>query len=614
MPVPPYPVTPNYELPLFPDGFRPWGSDLRAAFEKIDLLLDATLRTDLQDPTKGGALVATRLAFAGAVQRTGADRAADWAALEDFGAVGNDPEKDTLALQKALDSGAGVVYGRPGRTYVIDYAGTIEMLGDYHRYCLKIPSGVVLDGRGCTFRLANGANAAMLLNAQAGVTQASDIGIRNLVLDGNSANQTIPATGEMGCLTLYDVARLDLFNIRVLNPRQYAGRLRKIDGAFLQNLWAKGGYGDAWALGIAGTGDQHIVRAFIDQVFAEAFSGTYAGLQGNGAILTAKDTLVGRISTLNCAGGLKVQSDTTDVQIAELIFRGGPLGTANSGVKVQGSAGYIVERVSIGKICSIGAYGEGLHVTGVNGLQLGTYFGHGNNVGGATARDCDLRGANVDIDNLIVSNPAGGANTGVVINTDGLNTTSYRVKSATILNPNGRALQISTTEAGATVDIETLTAIDSRGGSAALTGVLWNTSASATVRCGMARTNLEATAAQPRISSVFGNYRFWLGRFESGAVPSLTSGVATLTSGAGSTTVSNPSVFRSYVGGASDYLQPIIDLVPWNSGAAGLGQMRAVPVDVGASNGFTIYHATAGANQRVHWRVAGWEVVPYPSA
>lgn len=68
------------------------------------------------------------------------------------------------------------------------------------------------------------------------------------------------------------------------------------------------------------------------------------------------------------------------------------------------------------------------------------------------------------------------------------------------------------------------------------------------------------------------------------------------------------------MGGASDYLQPIIDLVPWNSGAAGLGMMRAVPVDVGASNGFTIYHATAGANQRVHWRVAGWEVVPYPSA
>jgi hypothetical protein len=131
-------------------------------------------------------------------------------------AVTGSPTVDmTAKMQAALDSGAKVVEGVQGRTYLVSQVGTKTFRSAAHRYCLLVPDGVVVDLKGATVKLADAANAAIFMNSTAGTTQNTDLGVENGVLDGNETNQTSPAAGDMACLHFYDVLRPRFDNLRV---------------------------------------------------------------------------------------------------------------------------------------------------------------------------------------------------------------------------------------------------------------------------------------------------------------------------------------------------------------------------------------------------------------
>jgi hypothetical protein len=65
----------------------------------------------------------------------------------------------------------------------------------------------------------------------------------------------------------------------------------------------------------------HVLRSFIDNIYAEGCDGSYdgaGGLNGNGAVFTTQYCQVGKVITKDCGGGIKFQDESQDTDIAEL--------------------------------------------------------------------------------------------------------------------------------------------------------------------------------------------------------------------------------------------------------------------------------------------------------
>ena len=80
------------------------------------------------------------------------DPPADWANIEDFGAVGDDSLDDTAAIQAAIDSGATTVFVPAGKIFTL--LGTLELRGPLRRF---IGCDGQFDGNG-TFKVVDGAD------------------------------------------------------------------------------------------------------------------------------------------------------------------------------------------------------------------------------------------------------------------------------------------------------------------------------------------------------------------------------------------------------------------------------------------------------------------------
>jgi hypothetical protein len=258
----------------------------------------------------------------------------------DYGAAGNGIADDTAEIQAALDSGAKVVRLAPGSTYIVSQAGTKTIQTVAHRYCLLIPDGVYLDLNGSTLKLSDSQNAAVVMNATAGTTQNTDLGVGNGVIDGNQANQTSPGAGDMPCVFFYDVMRPTVKDLRAKNVRQYAGRFLACYEGYFNNLRCDDSDGDGWSFGVNGTaGENRVFRSFIDNIYSEnCTNGGYGSLQGNPALFTVVECSVGKVVGKNCGGGIKIQDSSSDSTFGQLLFESTSNGSTNSGTKIQGTS------------------------------------------------------------------------------------------------------------------------------------------------------------------------------------------------------------------------------------------------------------------------------------
>lgn len=531
----------------------------------------------------------------GAVTRTAQSKMRDVVSVKDFGATGDGVADDTAEIQAALNSGAKVVQCVEGETYLVSNAGTFTVNGVANRYCLTVPTGVQFDLQGATVKQANAQNSSVVvLNA------TIDSSVVNGVIDSNKANQTTPATGEMASVYVHNSTRPVVEKIRAINNRQYAGRFLKSTGGRYVDLWCTDSDADGWSFGIDGGWSAHIVEAFIDNIYAESCTQVYGGgFQGNPVIFTTQRCAIGKVIGKNCAGGIKIQDTSQDSSFDSLTFIGPTNGTANSGIKVQGNgAGLQPNRIRINSANSRNCFGNGLYVNDTVSLEVAQYQGLSNGTGaGATGSN------QYDVD---ISVPSGGRVIVGAIDVDSPGTIGFRafgagtVKLETlhVRNPTGVACQYAGPGEFYANDIR---AVDS---GATMTQVLKITGGSKG-RVRNVTTDAAHSTTNPRVQ-ILNLLNFEVDTIILGSSDTL-NGVVQLTNAATSTAVTCGHCWREYVGGASSYFQPIISIIPFNSSAAALGNMRTTVTDASSGTGFSINHASAGASDFVFYKVIGWK-------
>jgi len=531
----------------------------------------------------------------GAITRTAQAKMRDVVSVKDFGAVGDGVADDTVVIQAALNSGAKVVQGVEGETYLVSNAGTFTVNGVANRYCLTVPTGVQFDLQGSTVKQANAQNSSVIV-----LNGTTDSSVVNGVIDSNKANQTTPATGETASVFAHNSTRPVVENIRATNNRQYAGRFLKNTGGRYVDLWCTDSDADGWSFGIDGGWSAHIVEAFIDNIYAESCTTVYGGgLQGNPAIFTTQRCVVGKIIGKNCAGGIKIQDSSEDSSFDSLTFIGQTNGTANSGIKVQGNgAGLQPKRIRINSANSKNSFGNGLYVFDALSVEISQYQGVTNGTGsGATGSN------QYDVD---INAPTGSRVIVGAIDIDSPGTIGFRafgagfvkVDTLHVRNPVGRAVQYSGT---GEFYVDDLRATDS---GAAMTNVLAITSG-LRGRIRNISTDVAHSTTNARVD-IQNLLNFEIDTILLGSTDTL-NGVVQLTNAATSTAVTCGHCWRQYVGGASSYFQPIINIIPFNSTAAALGNMRTTVTDGSSGTGFSINHAAAGATDYVFYKVIGWK-------
>ena len=577
-------------------GFDSDGDPVASASSVADI--DATVQIiDTLNALPAGASssISYQPAGTGAVTTTVQAKLRETVSVKDFGAVGDGTTDDTVAIQAALNSGAKVVQCVQGSTYLVAYAGTFTVNSISQRYCLTVPTGVTFDLQKATIKQSNSQNASIIV-----LNGTTDSAVVNGVLDSNKANQTTPATGEMASVFVHNSTRPTVEKIRAINNRQYAGRFLKNTGGRYVDLWCTDSDADGWSFGIDGGWSAQIVEAFIDNIYAESCTQVYGGgFQGNPAIFTTHRCLVGKVVGKNCAGGIKIQDSSEDSSFDSLTFIGQTNGTANSGIKVQGNgAGLQPKRIRVNSANSKSAYGNGLYVSDAVSVEIGKYHGLSNGTGagatGSTQYDFDI--------NI----PTGGRLIVGAVDIDSPGTIGCRIQGAGtvkfdtvhVRNPTGVACQYSGSGEFYATDIR---AIDS---GAAMTQVLKITSGSKG-RIKNVTTDVSHSTSNSRV--VIQNLlNFEIDTILLGSSDTL-NGVVQLTNAATSTAVTCGHCWREYVGGASTYFHPVISIIPFNSSAATLGNMRTTVTDGSSGTGFSINHAAAGASDYVFFKVIGWK-------
>jgi hypothetical protein len=536
------------------------------------------------------------------------NRSTDFVSVKDYGAVGDGVTDDTAAIQAALNSGAKIVLGAQGATFLVSYVSTRTINTVAQRYCLLLPTGVLFDLNGANVKLASAQNAALFMSA----ASAADFGVVNGTLDGNKANQTAPGAGDMPCLFLYAATRPRVENIQAINCRQYAGRFLDITGGIFDRLTCTGSDGDGWSFGIDGGYSAQVRQARIDNISAESCLATYGGgLQGNPAIFCVQDCVIGTVRGKDSAGGIKVQDSSSNTSIAAVEFDGASNGSANSGFKVQGNSGAAIypSNITVGAVSVRNAYGNGLYLTTVESVSIGSYDGKNNGSGaGATGSDqYDLKidgtsstgRKSVQIGSVSIDTPK---TTGINI----IGVGHEQIGQWTVRNAAGRGFLDSKTGGSLYVgpgkvidDAATLTyAFQSSGSAKGILGAVDCTAAHST--------------GQSRVTIASANYDLSVGPVRLGNSDHL-EGIVTLTNTATSTSVANGNVWKDYVGGTSDDVCPAIRIEPIGASARALGVMYAVVTDGSSGTGFSIKHSAAGATDKVRYSIGGMSVWSAPA-
>lgn len=349
---------------------------------------------------------------------------------------------DTQAWQAAIDAadaaGGGIVAGRRNTTYVLSYSGSQPGFPGNTagtRYCLRVPSNVEIDGRGCKLRLANNAKACLIINANSSSVTDTNISVRNLIIDGNRANQTHISGIDQASLFFFGVTDLRLQNIIIREVKDRGLRLYGVRDAFINNLILDGSDGDAWAFGVGSSGG--VVYELVDSYIGFVHSKNVRGLHGeeapgNGFVGAMINCHVGYIFDQNNAAGIKIMDTTQDVTIGSVRFKGGAYGSGNSGFKLQGRTdlGMIPKRVSVGEVVVTDAFGIGLYLENCDDCSIASYSGDGNSMGGLQLPDAWIGAGNRNAIGHITSRGAGVS--GVYVR---YNAKDFQANSITVVDP-----------------------------------------------------------------------------------------------------------------------------------------------------------------------------------
>lgn len=356
--------------------------------------------------------------------------------IKNYGAIGDGIHDDTKALQKAINENTNLILEK-NKTYLVTKKGTYHFLGGKYPFCLQVGSNKKIHLNGATIKLANHQNAAIFLIASKDKNAVvKNVSISSGNIDGNKKFQRESNLYEMPCITALKGNRIKVYDLDVKNPRQYAGRFLGINDGYFNNLKCFDSDADGWSFGVSGK-NKTVRNSTIGNIYAENCDRKYGNMQGNPAIFTVENTSINKVVSKNCGGGIKIQDATINCTIDSLIFEGGNLGTANSGIKIQGrkDINLIPENVTINFVKSSKCSGSGLFIINTRNVFINEYVGMENNP--EYGRDVLLRYS----DNVIVKKmrSINCTKIGVLIGVGAIN---YVIDSLYIENPLNVAIQI----------------------------------------------------------------------------------------------------------------------------------------------------------------------------
>lgn len=293
------------------------------------------------------------------------------------------------AIQSAIDTAttdfvsSGAVQTirlEAGRVYEVSQTGNAATFRSNTpiRYGLVMKSGVILDGNNSTIRQQNGQNCFVIINEAittnvgSGPTQRDEqMGLINLKVDGNRANQNgfedldaTPAYSEQGGIALQAIDRSFIHNFEVNSSQCYGAKIVDAIECQFSELRSNNVRGDVYAFGLQQESavPLEMVRCTVGNGVVEGAEQGYSfpdssrsNIQGNPFITCAVDSTFGDWTASDCGGGYKIENRSLNSGFGTLIFVGGPNGTVNSGVKIQGFAGGRPDGITIaaviGKSC-----------------------------------------------------------------------------------------------------------------------------------------------------------------------------------------------------------------------------------------------------------------------
>lgn len=290
--------------------------------------------------------------------------------VTEFGAVGDGVANDAAAIQAAIDSGAKVITGTPGATYLIGSAGI----------AITSKTGMTLDFRGSKLKLGAVSSQSMTSLGVTSIlfTSCTDCGIINAEIDGNSKasnvvgflsntrcfarNNVIYSGGASGQIAAINNTKNEYTDNRIFNGQ---GSAR---GIWLGNFGANLLENDALVTGnmVYGHGATGIVGSIATGIIANnrVYSNAGAGIIYGGAsgYRSSNLTITANVCTDNLFHG--IQSDSvfgTDADLpynititANVCFLNSPAG-AGSGIYL---AAHTLKTIVSDNICvDNGEYG-----------------------------------------------------------------------------------------------------------------------------------------------------------------------------------------------------------------------------------------------------------------
>lgn len=343
------------------------------------------------------------------------------------------------AAQQRKTSGAQIVtvLAAPSSLYQVSPYQSFSVLNPsggsgYHKACIVIPAGVVLDMRGSTLQLQGNSEASLVTNSNltGQGTRDADMGLRNAILDGRNVNFT-----SASLMQLAYVDRLSLLNIKIINGSYQGGWVYACTASTFDMLDADNFKGQPWTLGSplsTGYGQNQIYNSTFGKLGATNIRMiNNASQPGNSYDMVLSDCSISSITATNCDAGIKLQWPGKNIQVGTVITNHCGTAYGNSGLKLQGDAiGGPLTGVTVDSITASNQTGPGLYMQDTVDCSVQNYVGSNNAINGNTS-DVWIGGTRDHIGTI--SSTSSGGN-GLYIRS---NAVSYQVKKIVIVNPGG---------------------------------------------------------------------------------------------------------------------------------------------------------------------------------
>lgn len=397
------------------DGDTTWGNEIRQVIARVNELEGTTTSSITAELSTKASVSTTNLL----------DNRLDVLESSASGGqlvsgVGNGTTDDGPAIraQLAAASPGDVIYGIPGKTYLVGTPVTsttfvVPSGQTTMPYILSIPSGVTLDLRGAKLKLKPGTDAVMVINSGAlsATSTDTDNGLVNAVLDGSN----VALTGK--ALVMWTRVTRPKMSVKILNGNHLGVQMYNIDHGDFPYLEADGFTGNPFSFGQKLPVGNDVRDCKFGSIRVRNVTPDPANtfnMPGNSLAGVFQRCSFSVIEARNCSAGIKIEEPSTDCVIDRVIGQSCGDSGGNSGLKLQGTSDTArVSRVSVGQVVMRGQTGHGLWMEYTDGCSVGEYIGTGNNTNGGTG-DVWVGGKGDQIGS-ITSDKAGGD--GVLVRT-----------------------------------------------------------------------------------------------------------------------------------------------------------------------------------------------------